>query len=193
MASPCPRNCSCSRPMGNAADDLQINGGGGRGGRLSLCGCPWKRKGVLLFQPRAPRLSDCPDEHPFMQGKDDSASQGCTHAHEHRRHPDSSLESASKSGRDPNLSPKDKGFVYCSEKGNSQGKKKSHYNITSRGGHRATVQAKGYCYQFSVRPGTVTKTSQHLLDPNPPPLLRRALPWQRQWSPLRAHPPVGSS
>lgn len=26
MASPCPRSCSCSRPMGNAADDSQMVG-----------------------------------------------------------------------------------------------------------------------------------------------------------------------
>lgn len=146
-------------------------------------GARGRRRGSCCSNQESPGLSAYPSEHPLMQGTRDCASQGSTHARKRQRYPVSHLESASKSGRDPNLSHKDKGFVYCSEKGNSQGKKQSHYNVTSCGGHRATIQAKSYCYQFSVRPGTVTRTGQHLLDPNPPPLVRRALPWQRPYQP----------
>lgn len=53
MPSPSPRSCSCSRPMGRAADDFQM-AGGSLGGWLSLCGCPWKRKGVLVVPTKSP-------------------------------------------------------------------------------------------------------------------------------------------
>lgn len=119
-----------------------------------------------------------------MQGKDDSGrgvggQQACSQAPK-----TSSLKSGinkpwqgSKCGRDPNLSHKDQAFVYYSEKGNAQGKKKPDYTVTSDAGHRATAQDKSYCCQFSVWPGTEDWNRSASIRPQPAPLLRQALPW----------------